>query len=216
MTRDQLRDLCNSLLGGAAIDDTLFDTLVNLAKDRREEDRPWMILRTEDTSQSASSANTYLTAETLPSNFRRFYGEYPIQLLNSAGTSLLRYRQIPLERKILEKDNDGKFYVNYATGEFFLCGLLSQSYTIHQFYLKTTDDIADGSNWVFPSRFHRILAFEVAVMYKLGVDYDIINNVQGDNNAAVANAIYATMTQWDDDLQNAAQSGVDYEEYAQS
>lgn len=58
--------------------------------------------------------------------------------------------------------------------------------------------------------YSKILGLSVAVYHKLGVDYDIINNSQADGNARLALQIFATMTDWDGELQESALQGETY------
>ncbi len=83
MTKAQLYTFVTSLLDGNPIDTTLFDTLLNIAQMRRENERPWMILRAEDTSQTVSSGNTFETQKDLPTDFRKWYTRFPIVLTDS-------------------------------------------------------------------------------------------------------------------------------------
>jgi len=68
---------------------------------------------------------------------------------------------------------------------------------------------ASNNTWAFPSEYSKILALDVAVMWRLGVDYDQVNARNADANAGLAEAIYNEMTRWDSRLQNSMTAGLD-------
>ena len=49
-----------------------------------------------------------------------------------------------------------------------------------------------------------LLAYEVAAMYRLGLDYDDINARNADRNIIDAKQLYAAMVSWDDNRQRSA------------
>lgn len=212
MTKAQLYTFVTSLLDGLEMDTVLFSNFLNISQMRRENMRPWMILRSEDSSQTVSSGNTFLTEKSLPTDFRRWYSRSPVVIIDSANNPMAYLKEVPIGQKYTHKGNGSKFYTNYATNKLFICGDWSQSGTIIQNYIKKSTLVsADGENeWIFPSEYHEILGLDVAVMQKLGVDYDIINNAQGNNQATLANTIFMQMAEWDDELQNSSVQGVDY------
>ena len=78
-TGSNLYDFTAKLLLNYQMDKTIFYYLLNLAKGNREQMRPWVILRSEDTSNNASPAQNlinnsmYLTPFTLPADFLNHY-----------------------------------------------------------------------------------------------------------------------------------------------
>ena len=111
-------------------------------------------------------------------------------------------------QKFTYKDAGSKFYCDYSQSKFYLCGTITQSYTIHQFYIKKSTLVSAASSniWTFPTEFHKLLALKIAIYWK-GIDYDMINN----QNLQVLNAqyqmLYDQLTRWDSDLQE--QTGID-------
>ena len=212
MDKADIRTLVTEILDGNEIGETLFDALLDVSQALREGYRPWVILRKEDATQSVSAGNTFETEKDLPSDFRNWYTDLPINTTDSQGNVQSRLTEIPIQRKNEYKDAPDKFYCDYAAGKLYICGSFSEARTIRQYYkLKGVLVSADDANeWIFPSEYHKILAFDVAVMYKLGIDYDVINNMQGDNNAAVANRLMDAAVEWDDELARGALIGQNY------
>lgn len=213
MTRDELYSfVCDQLLDGFQMDTTLFNTFLNVAQMRRENQRPWVILRKEDTSNTVSPNNTYETAKTLPTDFRRWYSRHPIILTDSNGNVQQKVAEVQLNDKNSYKGFLEKFYCDYGASQFFICGAPSQTFTARLYYLRKAPrvSLAASSEWIFPTEYHEILGYDIAVYWKLGVDYDIINNTQGNNNAAIANTIFEAMSEWDSELANSALQGRDY------
>ena len=214
MNRDQLLEFTTGLLDGATIDDTLFDSLLDIAQLHRENLRPWVVLRIEDSTQTALTSDTYLSSKNLPSDFRKFYSRFPVVLTDNDGNAVRSLREIPLNMKNVYRNDPDKFYVNYATKKLYICGNQSQNLTIRIFYIVRTPKLTSDytSTWALASYddFEKILGLDVAVYHKLGVDYDIINNAQGNANAALANMMLGSMTEWDNELALSTQQGVDY------
>ena len=211
MTREELYTFTTSLTGDYQMDETLFATFLNIAQMYWENKRPWVILRAEDSSQTISTSNTFETAKSLPTDFRKWYDRFPISLTDSQGNNYCNPREVPINFRFANRQDNNKFYCNYGAGTIFFCGSQPQSLTVHQFYIKKTTLVsASASNsWSFPSEYHPILGLSVATYWKLGVDYDIINNVQGNANAGLANAMFQQMAEWDSDLANSAIQGMD-------
>lgn len=212
MDREELYTFVTGLLDGNEIDLDLFYTFLETAQMRVEGLRPWMQLRGEDTSLTVSPGNTYTTSKDLPTDFRRWYARYSVAFTDSQGQLAGNPLEVPIAMKVNYQQNNNKFYCNYGTRKIFFCGQPSQALTAHLFYIRkgTLVSSAEGQTWEFPSEYSKVLGFLVAVFYKLGVDYDIVNNEQGNANAAAAAGILSTMSEWDDELQLSSVQGMDY------
>lgn len=212
MTREQLYTFVTSLLGGLEMDETLFETFLDVAQMYWENQRPWMYLRTVDSSNSVPVSNSFTTAYSLPSNFRRWYSRSAITLVDSNNNPVAALREVPMQDKFFEKNNISKFYCDYANGNFYVLGAPSVATTAHLYYIKkgTLVSAASTNSWLFPSEYHKILGLSVAVYYKLGVDYDLVNNAQADANASLARQIFDMMSEWDGGIQAGSIEGRDY------
>ena len=65
MTRRELLDLTTDLLGGEVMGTAKFTRLLNIAKNRREGQRPWVYLQTEDSGSTGKPSDNFLTAKQL-------------------------------------------------------------------------------------------------------------------------------------------------------
>lgn len=209
MTKAELYTLTTNLCGGFEMDMTLFEQFLDIAQMKIEGMRNWVILKNEDASQSIAPGESFTSAKNLPTGFLNWADDdSPIQLIDANGNPL-GYREVPLSKKYFYKQYGGVFFVDYILNKLYICGTITQGYTIHQYFIKESPLVSAGNTWVFPERFQKILAFYAAIYWKLGVDYDVVSNTQGNNNASVANAIYDIMTNWDARLQEAQTRGLD-------
>ncbi|MDI6820932.1 MAG: hypothetical protein QMD65_02010 [Patescibacteria group bacterium] len=211
MTKADLYSLTMQLLNGVQMDHGLFGSFLDVAQMNIEDIRPWVWLRATNSAQTAGASNTFTTAKALASDFSRFYDDDSSIVLVDSNNNPIHLRQIPIAQKFAYKNDSGVFYVDYSNSYLYICGTLTKTYAIYQNYIKIAALVsADNSNsWIFPSRFHKVLALLVAVYYKLGVDYDIVSNAQADAQASQANAILNLMTRWDSNLQNSMTRGID-------
>ena len=212
-----LYNFTTGLLLSYKMDKTTFYWLLNLAKFNREQSRPWVILRTKDTTQLATpqqnniSNSMYQTPFSLPSNFLNWYSpKRSIVGVSLDGNTFRWYQEITLERQAEYKDDNQKFYIDLANKHLFLCGILDQPYTLNQFYIGSSADIAENTSRVFPGQFAPILASDVAKMYREMFDYDIVNVQQGEMIGRSAETIYKMMTEWDGTMQESQLEGVEY------
>lgn len=210
MTKSELYTFVGQLLNDINIDTTLFDSLLDNAQMEIEGRRPWVILRASDSTQSASAGNSASSAKTLAADFREWYEEAPIQLLD-VNNNVMDLREVPLSQVNRYRNSGERFAVDYKNFLFYILGNLSQAYTIVQNYIKvgTLVSAADGNSWEFPVRYHKILGLMIAEKWKNGIDYDVFSNAQANQQAAQALAIYNEMTRWDSRLQNGMTRGVD-------
>ena len=214
MNGSDLYQLVTSIMGYAP-DQTLFQTLLNLVQGIRENQRPWTILKKEDTSNTVSASNTsqFLVPINMPADFRKFYSpKRSLQLSDPSNTIFQWYTQVTMDRKLENKDDNTKFYVNYSTNPitFFLCGTLNQTYTVHLFYIYRSPLITASTAWVFPSEYHAILAYDIAALIKLGIDSDVVNAEQAISNNSTSKVIFDQMAEWDDELAVNAIEGNSY------
>lgn len=218
MTGTELKTLCTSLNGGASIDDTLLESLVNVGKAVFEGERDWMALRKTDTSLSATTSSTWQTQYSTASitDFLRFRGNFPIRLFD--GDNRIEYfRQVPFERRLEYKDINNTFVYDVKNKKFYLNGTLPFAGTLYVNYITNTGDVVLTSNneldvdgyFPFPSRFHPLLAFYGVGVHKGAVDYDEINKQMLPSNQSVLIALKDALVKWDDALQLNEQEDTD-------
>lgn len=199
MNGETLKDFTTELLAGRELGDTLFYQLLNNAKNRRERRRAWMKLRTVDSSNSVTSSTTFATEFTMPTNFIRFYGKYPIRLVR--GTDVVKLEEIPLEQLDEQQNACGYFAVNHSTNKFYITGTWSQSYTVKIYHTAKSTAIAAGTEWVFGDDFALALCFDVAAQQKGDISYDDINARMVQYHGKSISDIDSAMILWDANLQ---------------
>lgn len=191
MTLQTTYELLTEIRSGRAMDVAIFLTLANLAKDTFENVRPWRHLVKKDTSKTQTTADGITTAKALPSDFRRTLPRRTLTLVSTDSNNATQpYSEILMEDQNAHlNDGANNFFIDYANGNYYLTNTVDRTYTHNFFYIKRTPafTMTDLSEtWVFPDEYHAYIAFEVAVMDELGMDYDDINARQGNANAARA------------------------------
>ena len=88
----ELETFCEEINGGASIGATVLFQFINLAKAMVEQSRPWMALRSTDTSKSVAAGNTWQTAIDLSiiARLNRFYGVVPVKIFDGANVQHFR------------------------------------------------------------------------------------------------------------------------------
>jgi hypothetical protein len=188
-TGGEIKEFAEGILD-QTIEESLFYTILNALKDRREETRAWMMLRKLDTTKNATTS-----AQTLPVDCRN------IRKIVVGG---IEYTEIPFESQHLNQ-NSNVYYVDWANGTFTLCGTPSGS--VYFYYIKTTDSITETTEPVWPKRFIKLLGFDVAGYIMNGQDADDLFARMSPENKGQAIAIENTMITWDSNLQINAQGG---------
>ena len=201
-----LYTLTTQLLSGQTIDETLFYQLVNMKKDMLESSRDWMILRSFDSSVSFSSSDTYTSTKSLPARFLRVYNPFDdrgreqpgVYIVDSAGNKH-PLKPIAFAKRFDYKDTDGYYYLDIKNSTIGRTGTLAG--TLHLFFIQGTVDIDSDGTWEFPAYSHPLLAYEVAIEQKGGIDWDTINANQVPFNRATVQDIVSQLTMWDARLQ---------------
>lgn len=205
MTGLELYTLNTEIRGGRAIDETTFYVLLNLAKAEFERTRAWRKLITKDTSKSSSSSTTYATSFALPTGFIMPLQKKTMRLINASNAlDFLDYTEVPFNRWDDYKNSQGYFTIDHKNSLYYLSGSVSGTYTHNFYHIATSTTLASGASWVFPDEFHPALAFSVAAMDELGMDYDDINARQGNANFQRVQLIMRLAIKWDDALQRSS------------
>lgn len=188
------------------MDETTFYSLVNLAKAEFERSRAWRKLVTKNSSNTISGSTSYSTSFAVPSGFLMFLPRKNIKVIDSNGNQIGELVEKKWEDWDEFKMVSGYFTVDHKNSVFYISGVAGShtSATLHLFYIGSSTTIASGASWVFPDEFHPALAFTVAAMDELGMDYDDINARQGNANYGVAQRIMRSAIKWDDTLQRSA------------
>ena len=189
------------------LDEDLFYQLLNMAKNQREMMRDWMLLRTIDTSITFSSSDDYTGTKSLPARFLRTY-PFRDQYGNIAGPRIITSasQKVALDPiKFAEaydyRNSEGKYYLDIKNSKIGRTGLTAG--TLHLPYLQGTEDITSTRTWEFPTFAHPLLAYDVAIEHKGGIDWDTVNANQIPYNKRKLDMLDANLATWDARLQQA-------------
>ena len=203
MIGSELKTFVEEGLEAGSINDTIFYQMLNSAKTMLEEERNWKILEKENTSQSASVGDTFLTTKTLPSDFAN-----AIELFTADGNNNpIWYSPIPFRLRYKYKDASRRYWIDLVNSTFGLTGKIASSQTIHLVYRHTSSEITSTGSWIFPSRFHALLGFMVAQIQKGGADYDATTARQIIQNRADAMVLYSALLLWNENLIHSEMAG---------
>lgn len=199
-----------SLVNGFSIDQVTFYALLNSARAKREMQRSWMKLRKYDYTQTLTGpTNPSLTLPpgssiSIPSDFMFMSRDGEITLYDN-NNQYETYTEIPLNLVIPYLQVNNVYYADHSAGKFYFLGVIQKTYTAFVQYQADFGEITASTTWInIPARFHMILAYDVAAMYRLGMDYDDINARNAEQNMRDADALYNAMAVWDDNLQRSA------------
>lgn len=199
MTKTEIKTLLTSILGGISMDDDVFNTFLQMAKNRRESSRDWMKLRVVDTSITFTTSDTYTTGKTLPARFLKLYKD---PFIVDANGGRLDLQPIQLEDAYAYKDSEGFYYIDHANSTISRTGTTAG--TLYLPYLRGTADISDSLEWIFPTFAHPLLAFDIAIIQKGGIDWDTVSANQVAYNKETIEMLSNELDMWDADLQVSA------------
>ena len=207
-TGTELYDFLTLLNGGASLDPTLADILVDNARAIIEEERPWVVLRKTDTSISVTTANTWDTAIDLSTitDFSRFYDEENAIILFDGDNRKEHYILVPFDRRLEYKDVSNTAVYDENSKKLYLNGTVAYNGTLYISYISSSAsgiDLTSGSAvWTeFPPRFLPVLGYYAIGIYKGAVDYDSINKLMLPENRATLRALKDALYEWDDNKQ---------------
>jgi len=210
MLGSELYTLATFLLGGAEMDQDSFYTLINIKKAIRESMRDWMKLKKTDITKTLSSSDNYTSAKELPSDFSRWQKDRPVRIYESGNTTnYLDYFEVPLSEQLAIQNDSDKFYCDYDAMNAYFGGTRDRSYIIAMNYLKKSPTISANVGWIFGD-LDAILAFDVVMSYKGGVDYDSVNARMAQFNGLDAKEIERALVSQDASLQVSSRRGANY------
>ena len=218
MNGQELYDLTTELMDGVELGESVWESLINLARRKRELRRDWQILKKKSTAFSVTPSTTSTTSFTLPSDCSRpvknTVKTHPIVLLNSGNKKIGTADEILLEHQFDYIDTPGKFYVDYAAHTFYFTGNppVGEAASAYLFYLRDSGDIEvdTGSYWTPFSGtnggpdFSALLAYDVAIMQKGDIDYDEVNARMVQFSGVSAQSLETSMIMWDERIKLSA------------
>uniref|UniRef100_A0A6H1ZYL1 Uncharacterized protein n=1 Tax=viral metagenome TaxID=1070528 RepID=A0A6H1ZYL1_9ZZZZ len=195
MTGQNLIDFINEILDDEISDDLALD-LINNAKNIIEGARKWRMLIKEDSSQTFGSGEDYTDAKDLPSDF---FMDDMVYLGIEADEDYSEYDPIPFNQRRLFSQN-GKYSIDYANDDIYICDKVDKTYTIYLYYIYETDDLTVSTSPVWPAKYHKLIGFLVAELYKTSIDFDDINVGQALAHNKQAALLWGSMQEWDSQL----------------
>ena len=172
--------------------------LLDSAYTNRNEMRNWAFLLKLDTSLTHSPGNTYATEKTLPTDFGRAY-----KLFGGAADN--EYEGVPFEDLLRWMSSPNKYTLDLANNKMRLTGSVSSALTMYLWYLYTptslfgltADQKALSTTIVWPNRFRRLLAYDMAELYFGGVDADDVTRQMAPAHKKAAQLLSMSMIKWD-------------------
>lgn len=219
MTWENMYQMVSTILRGQSIDPVLFTEMLNEARMNREQERDWVYLLKQDKSQSWIPGDTWETPKDLPDDFIRFKETRPFQLWDgnpNPGSLVEPVDIVPYEDFLFTNSSSYTVGIDYANDVYYFGGNTTQTLIIVLSYFPDYGDIVQETDGVsttwnkIPGRFHKILPYDVACMYRLGVDYDDLGARNADGNNQRAEAIAASMRKWDGSLARSNIKNKDY------
>lgn len=190
MIGSELKTFVESLIDDD-IEDTLFYTLLNIAKDQIEDSREWEVLKKWDLTLTYLTGDTYLTPKTLPVDFRSMFAEGEVYLGENNP-----YFPVPY-KDIYKYNNFARHYtIDYLNNKLYILGSEASNCSIYLPYLGTSNDIIATTAWAFPSRFHPLLGLMVAGFYTAGVDADDIYARMSTTHRIAAASLQSGLEKW--------------------
>lgn len=188
-----LKTMTESMMDGETVGETFFYQILNIVKNRIESSRLWRQLVTEDSSNTTASSDTFETYHSLPTDFGH---EHEVRV----GTDGRLYTPVPFEMRHSYRNSAHHYYIDLVNSRFALMGNQVGGETIYFYYGKISADIASGTEWVFPDRFHPVLAFETALYIQSAPEFDEINIKMTPEQGRQAKMLKDELVYWDTNL----------------
>lgn len=197
MTPENIVEFFEALIDDSPDADVTYG-LMDSAYTHRNEMRVWQMLMKLDTSITHSPGNTWATEKDLPSDFSsavKLYG----------GDSDNEYDPLPFERLLQEKESSNRFALDMGNNKIRLTGSVSSALTMYLFYQRVptslfglTDEQKESTTTiVWPTRFRRLLAYDMAALYTGGIDADDLSAKLTPEQRAAARTLWTAMVAWD-------------------
>ena len=145
---------------------------------------------------TTSANDTFETYRSLPDDFAY---DYKLQV-GASGTQPQDYTPIAFEDKYSFQYTSGYYYIDLANDRYALTGIQVDGETIYLFYIKDSAEITEDSSWVFPSRFHALLAIKTAFKIAEAPEHDEINDTIAKRIKGQAKTLKDAMELWDTNL----------------
>lgn len=197
MTPEEVKEFYEGLIDDEPDEDVTYG-LMDAAYTKRNEMRVWAMLMKLDTSMSHSPSDTWLTAKTLPSDFSSAYKLF-------GGASDNEYLPVPFTNMLRYKDSANRYTIDLANLQARFSGSPSSQLTMYLYYQYVPTSLfglsegqkASATTIVWPTRFRRLLAYDMAAFNFGGIDADEITRQMEPKQLSEARALQAAMVAWD-------------------
>lgn len=174
-----------------SIEETAGLLLLNNAKDKVEGEREWEMLKAIDTSQSGNPGT-----KPLPDDFNR-----PVDGIIYVGA--VPFIQSRFEQQALMAQSACRWYLDLRNSQYVLLGGSSSGAIVSFPYIYQTADVTAQTSPVWPERFQKLLAFEMAEIF-FAIDQGERARSWDDKWALQAKLLKQSMIDWDVKLQRRA------------
>lgn len=141
-----------------SLDSDFVYQLLNDAKDEVEAMAEWEILKRETTYVVAQGTSYTTAIGTLPTKFA-----LPLRMTESS--SFVDYDKVDFEDRYAKVNRPFGYFIDLFNNNIFLSGTNSNAKTMYFYYTATTADLTSGTSWIFPDRFHSIIALKMAELF---------------------------------------------------
>lgn len=191
MTGSEIITMFSQIIGEEGdnpLDNAFSLQLLNLAKNKIEDLTDWEYLKKKWT----------ISGTTLPTDFNE-----PIKIICDKD-------YVPLHPFEDYEFYDDGYYIDYANNTINAIDTYPSPVILT--YKKTTDDLTTETSPLFPSRFHPILAYEMAFIYQAGIDGDDLNFRMSAEHKLQHAELKKLMLSWDADIKARNMNGItDYD-----
>lgn len=226
MTPTELKNIAILINGGATIDDTLLQSLLNQGRTILFSERDWMFLRRTDTTvtvtKNSDSWNTAISISGI-TDFLRFFNtdlgqnSYSIVLFDSGADRKDYFRQVPFSKRLEYKNVLNTFVYDRVNKSIYFNGQIPFTGTLYinivmnpvQIDIALSTNMETVGSMPLPAVYHPILAYYAVGINKGAIDYDDINRQMLPSNQAVLNSLKNALEKWDTSLQLDEQMGTD-------
>lgn len=172
--------------------------LMDAAYTKRNELRTWAMLMKLDSSISHSPSDTWQTEKSLPTDFGSTFKLF-------GGASDNEYDAVPFVNLIRYKDSPNAYTIDLVNNKMRLTGSVTTALTMYHYYQYVPTSLfglseeqkQSTTTIVWPARFHRLLAYDMASLQFGGIDADETTRKMEPAMLREARALQSAMISWD-------------------
>lgn len=168
--------------------------LLNDAKDEVEGMLAWEQLKKEQ-SYTVTAGYSFTSAlSALPTRFA-----LPVRM--TEDSSYVEYDAVSFDDRYAKANHPYGYFIDLAGGNLYLSGSNHSAKTMYFYYTDYSADLTSADTWVFPSRFHNIIALKMSELY-YAADAGEKGRSWDDRWAAQYERAINRMMLWNDELKS--------------